>query len=205
MAPLKSRVKLLILAAFLWLQPTHANGLGLSRGFWYFCGSAMDGFRKLGIVSVAFAFIYVLSCHTEMVHARRLDAESSSTLPEKNNFTSVRKLLQADGGDSNRIGVTCSKDDISVYQGDTGPLPNGIPTYTVQILNACVGCTMSDIHFSCGWFSSVRLINPRVFRRLGYNDCLVNDGAPLGPGGSLSFEYANSFQYPLSVTYMRCR
>ncbi|KAL5987920.1 hypothetical protein ACLOJK_035680 [Asimina triloba] len=104
------------------------------------------------------------------------------------------------------IGQTCSKDDISVYQGATTPLPNGIPTFTVQILNMCIsgGCNIADIHLSCGWFSSARTINPRVFRRLGYDDCLVNDGAPLGPGSSLSFQYANSYQYPLSVAFVRC-
>lgn len=70
-----------------------------------------------------------------------------------------------------RIGIdTCSKDDVVVYQGATAPLPTGIPTYTVQILNMCMsGCVMSHIHLSCGWFSSARLINPSVFRRLRYN------------------------------------
>ncbi|KAG9443492.1 hypothetical protein H6P81_014832 [Aristolochia fimbriata] len=150
----------------------------------------------------------VISGDSEMVHARRLGPGSSSStpFPDQRNFTR-RQLLQDEegGGESNRIGVSCSKDDISVYQGETGPLPNGIPTYTVQILNGCSrGCTMSDIHFSCGWFSSVRLINPRVFRRLGYDDCLVNDGGPLSAGGSLSFQYSNTFQYPLSVSYLRC-
>ncbi|KAH7530040.1 hypothetical protein JRO89_XSUnG0026900 [Xanthoceras sorbifolium] len=109
---------------------------------------------------------------------------------------SARKLLQSDA---------CSKDDIAIFQGSTAPLPNGIPAYTVQILNVCVsGCSISNIHVSCGWFSSVRLINPTVFRRLYYDDCLVNDGEALGPGQTLSFQYANSFQYPLSVSSVTC-
>ncbi|PQP96258.1 TPD1 protein homolog 1 [Prunus yedoensis var. nudiflora] len=55
----------------------------------------------------------------------------------------------------NRIGAACSKDDIVILQGQTAPLPNGIPAYTVEILNACVsGCRISNIHVSCGWFSS---------------------------------------------------
>ena len=75
-----------------------------------------------------------------------------------------------------RMGDSCSKDDIVVYQGATAPLPNGIPTYTVQILNVCLsGCAVSDIHVTCGWFSSARLINPRIFRRIRFDDCLVND------------------------------
>ncbi|KAI3951753.1 hypothetical protein MKW98_013811, partial [Papaver atlanticum] len=107
---------------------------------------------------------------------------------------------------SNRISEACSKDDIAVYQGPTTPLPNGIPTYTVQILNLCLseGCSISNIHVSCGWFSSARLINPRLFRRQNYDDCLVNNGEAIGPGDSLSFQYANSFQYPLYVSSVTC-
>nr|XP_016436447.1 PREDICTED: TPD1 protein homolog 1-like [Nicotiana tabacum] len=114
---------------------------------------------------------------------------------------------QGDGSE-NRIGPSsCSKDSIQVNQGDTAPLPNGIPTYTVIIENACYSggsCTVSNIHLSCGWFSSARLINPRIFRRLSYNDCLVNDGEPLNPGQSLTFQYANTFKYPLSVSSIAC-
>ncbi|XP_042404496.1 TPD1 protein homolog 1-like [Zingiber officinale] len=99
----------------------------------------------------------------------------------------------------------CSKEDILLYQGETAPLPNGIPTYTVQILNTCAGsCAVGVIHVRCGWFSSARLINPRVFRRLSFDDCLVNDGAAIAPGDSVSFQYANSFPYPLSVASGAC-
>ncbi|KAJ1419712.1 Heat shock protein 70 family [Sesbania bispinosa] len=40
-------------------------------------------------------------------------------------------------------------------------------------------CSKFDIHLTCDWFSSACLINPKVFKRLCYNDCLVNDGRPL--------------------------
>ncbi|XP_039060050.1 TPD1 protein homolog 1-like [Hibiscus syriacus] len=118
----------------------------------------------------------------------------------------TRKLLQStDDGDANRIGTECTKDDIVIFQGSTAPLPNGIPTYTVQIMNVCVsGCSISDIHVSCGWFSSVKLINPTVFKRQTYDDCLVNDGEPLGRGEGLSFEYSNTFSYPLAVSSVAC-
>lgn len=109
------------------------------------------------------------------------------------------------GGTMNRIGGTCSKDNVFIIQGPTNPLPNGIPTYTVQVLNVCVtGCSVSNIHLTCGWFSSARLINPRIFRRIFFNDCLVNNGEALSPGDSLSFQYANSFRYPLSVSSIAC-
>ncbi|XP_048235824.1 TPD1 protein homolog 1 isoform X1 [Ricinus communis] len=115
-----------------------------------------------------------------------------------------RKLLQYnDNGDGNRIGTSCSKDDIVIYQGSITPLPDGVPSYTVQVLNIC-DCSISNIHVSCGWFSSVRLINPRIFRRIFFDDCLVNDGEALGPGEAISFQYANSFRYPLSVISVSC-
>ncbi|KAK6120555.1 hypothetical protein DH2020_045702 [Rehmannia glutinosa] len=91
--------------------------------------------------------------------------------------------------------------DIVISQGPTEPLPNGIPTYTVEIMNVCVsGCDISAIHLSCGWFSSARLVNPRVFKRLRFDDCLVNDGKPLANGRTLSFQYANTFPYSLAVS-----
>lgn len=108
-----------------------------------------------------------------------------------------------------RVGDGCTKDDIVIHQGATAPLPNGIPTYTVQVLNVCAertdaGCELGQIHLSCGWFSSARLVNPRVFRRLRYDDCLVNDGRPFPSGSSLSFQYANSFPYQLTVSSASC-
>ncbi|XP_021286704.1 protein TAPETUM DETERMINANT 1 [Herrania umbratica] len=121
--------------------------------------------------------------------------------------TPHRKLLRgAAMEEPNRIwGEKCTKADIVINQGPTAPLPSGIPTYTVEIVNVCVsGCDISGIHLNCGWFSSARLINPRIFKRIRYNDCLVNDGKPLVNGGTLSFQYANTFLYPLSVSRVVC-
>ncbi|CAL5204504.1 unnamed protein product [Lathyrus oleraceus] len=123
--------------------------------------------------------------------------------------TPHRKLLPRPGTEKvepNRIwGEKCTKSDIVINQGSTAPLPSGIPTYTVEIMNMCVsGCDISAIHLRCGWFSSARLINPKLFKRLRYNDCLVNDGRPLVNGGTVSFQYANTYLYPLSVSSVVC-
>ncbi|EXB29533.1 hypothetical protein L484_010591 [Morus notabilis] len=118
-------------------------------------------------------------------------------------YLNISKIDTDYGGDVNRIGEnTCSKADIRIFQAPTGTLPNGIPSFTVEILNACPssGCSVSEVHVKCGWFSSVRLINPRVFKRLSFDDCLVKNGDPLTPGEALSFQYANTFRYPLSVS-----
>ncbi|KAK1350609.1 protein TAPETUM DETERMINANT 1-like [Heracleum sosnowskyi] len=110
------------------------------------------------------------------------------------------------GGSVNRIGAACSKRSIDVFQGQTAPMPNGIPTYTVEVQNICVSghCTIANIHLNCGWFSSARLINPSVFRRLSYNDCLVNNGQPLGPGQTITFQYANTYAYPMAISSVAC-
>ncbi|XP_040990550.1 TPD1 protein homolog 1-like [Juglans microcarpa x Juglans regia] len=136
------------------------------------------------------------------------DNENSTTL-----ITALhRNLLLHDGErpagmkETNRMwGERCSKEDIEVSQGPTAPLPSGIPTYTVEIMNVCfTECDISGIHLSCGWFSSAHLINPNIFKRLGYDDCLVNDGKPLIYGSILSFQYANTYPYPLSVSTVVC-
>jgi hypothetical protein len=58
----------------------------------------------------------------------------------------------------------------------------------------------------CGFASSAPSAwwTPRKFRRLRHDDCLLNDGRPLLGGESISFEYANSFPYKLSVRAATC-
>ncbi|XP_057869125.1 TPD1 protein homolog 1-like isoform X1 [Cryptomeria japonica] len=108
-------------------------------------------------------------------------------------------------GFSEKIGQACSKEDIVVNQGATSPQPNGIPTYTVEILNVCrTGCSIAEIHLTCGWFSSEAAIDPKLFKRLSYNDCLVNNGDPIKAGDSVSFVYAQKSKYPMAVSSVKC-
>ncbi|CAL4892327.1 unnamed protein product [Urochloa decumbens] len=107
-------------------------------------------------------------------------------------------------------------EDIEIYQGPASPLPSGVPAYKVDVVNRCLGgldgggssgsgeCAIAGIHVRCGWFSSVSLVDPSKFRRLGHDDCLLNDGRPLLGGDTISFEYANSFKYELSVRVATC-
>ncbi|KDP29291.1 hypothetical protein JCGZ_19394 [Jatropha curcas] len=159
--------------------------------------------------------VYILATMISYLLAIFLVVESESAGIKSIEFSkeiattaSARKLLEStndNNGDKNRIGKSCSKDDIVISQGSTASLPDGTPSFIVQILNVGVsGSSISDIHVSCGWFSSVQLINPRVFRRIIFNDCLVNGGDALAPGETISFKYANSFRYPLSVTSAVC-
>ncbi|XP_078434507.1 TPD1 protein homolog 1-like [Wolffia australiana] len=130
-----------------------------------------------------------------------------------------RRMLQPSGrreeeeARTNRMDDgACTVDDIDVFQEASSPLPSGIPSYTVQIINTCVAppcdggaAGVSEVHLRCGWFSSARLVNPKVFRRVGYDDCLVNDGRSIPPGAAVSFQYANSFPYPLAVSSASCQ
>ncbi|KAJ4850133.1 hypothetical protein Tsubulata_000607 [Turnera subulata] len=150
---------------------------------------------------VVFLFAVVLLGHAFFTD---LDGSAGRSMGSRRNYTVSgphRRLLVKPSPETGK----CSRADIVINQGPTAPLPNGIPTYTVEIRNVCsTGCNISGIHLNCGWFSSALLINPRVFKRVSYNDCLVNDGKPLASGGILSFKYANTFSYPLSVSSVAC-
>ncbi|KAK1279331.1 hypothetical protein QJS04_geneDACA004589 [Acorus gramineus] len=105
--------------------------------------------------------------------------------------------VQEDNNNSLRTHGRCTNRDISISQSrDTGA--PGIPQYIVQIVNTCVfGCAPSDIHLHCGWFASARIVNPRTFKRVSFDDCLVNGGRPLRSSQTIRFTYSNSFVYPL--------
>ncbi|KAK6160995.1 hypothetical protein DH2020_004376 [Rehmannia glutinosa] len=90
----------------------------------------------------------------------------------------------------------CTKWDISISQSSYPT--TGIPKFIVEIVNTCVsGCAPSNIHLHCGWFASARIVNPKTFKRLSFDDCLVNGGQPLKNSQIIRFTYANSFMYPI--------
>ncbi|KAF2313033.1 hypothetical protein GH714_008820 [Hevea brasiliensis] len=100
----------------------------------------------------------------------------------------------------------CSKNDIAIAQGQVGVQPDGTPTFSVEIANICsTGCAITNIHLSCGDFSSGIFINPKIFKKLARNDCVVNSGEPLATGSALSFRYAAASQFPLSVSSLLVR
>lgn len=97
----------------------------------------------------------------------------------------------------------CQKQDIAISQSHIQR--GGIPIYSVEITNQCrTRCFISNIHLYCGSFGSATVINPRVFRRLKINDCIVNDGKPLKFGSTISFTYQTTFQSNLSVASVVC-
>ncbi|OIT32989.1 protein tapetum determinant 1 [Nicotiana attenuata] len=93
----------------------------------------------------------------------------------------------------------CTGKDISIYHSRSSN-EHGIPEYIVEIVNTCsTNCAASNIHLNCGSFASAKLVNPTIFKRLYFNDCLVNGGKPLKVGKIIRFTYSNTYMYPLSL------
>ncbi|CAI9267726.1 unnamed protein product [Lactuca saligna] len=121
---------------------------------------------------------------------------NSDVIKAEEAFQTHRKLLFQ--------GSSCTARDLSISQSKGST--TGIPQYIVQIVNTCVSssqCAPSNIHLHCGWFASARIVNPRFFKRLSYDDCLVNGGQTLRTGQMISFSYSNSFMYPISLKHAR--
>ena len=100
----------------------------------------------------------------------------------------------------------CSKGDILVAQSPGSSAgSNGETSYEVEIVNKSpTGTSIFDIHLSCGLLSSTGVINPKIIKRLSFNDCLVNGGQPLRAGLVLSFTYTSTVRYDLSVSSIQC-
>ena len=91
----------------------------------------------------------------------------------------------------------CTDSDIGISQ--SREISSGVPQFTVQIYATCMdGCEPSHLHLNCGWFASMVVVNPGIFQRVAFNDCLVNAGRPIQQGHILRFTYQNSFMYKLS-------
>lgn len=99
--------------------------------------------------------------------------------------------------------TSCNLRDVSLSQGFLGYGANGEPTYAVQIIDTCSNprCKISNVHVSCGMFSSGVFINPSAFRRIHPGVCLVNNGRPLKPMNIIGFTYTSIQLQPLSISY----
>uniref|UniRef100_A0A0A8Y2J7 TPD1 n=1 Tax=Arundo donax TaxID=35708 RepID=A0A0A8Y2J7_ARUDO len=164
----------------------------------------MGCFQKHAALVVAFGLLLLLTCE-----AAASGVPSSSTLHERKllNNSKIQTLPSLSGESSSRCGAgrysaarmgpdDCSEENVVVYQNSANPLPSGIPTYTVQIINVCGGCRVSDVHVSCGDFASTELVDPGKFQRVGFNDCIVNGGGPMEPSETISFQYSQLLLLP---------
>ncbi|KAK1321766.1 hypothetical protein QJS10_CPA03g00630 [Acorus calamus] len=120
-------------------------------------------------------------------------------------FASLQELKKEEVKAINPTAADCMIRDVVVQQGAVGTLPNGIPRYSVVILNVNPkNKTVMNVHIKCGWFASYNLVDPSIFRRLAHDDCLVNNGQPIPTGQAIGFSYSNSFSYPMTVSTVAC-
>ncbi|CAJ1963182.1 unnamed protein product [Sphenostylis stenocarpa] len=125
---------------------------------------------------------------TQILHSFQEDRNGSIAVSVKAEHATSRKFW---------LHGSCTSKDISISQSTTST--SGIPQFIVQIVNTCVsGCAPRDIHLHCGWFASARIVNPRLFKRISYDDCLINGGNPLASSQIIRIAYSNSFMYPLA-------
>lgn len=64
------------------------------------------------------------------------------------------------------------------------------PTFMVVVQNSCPMCPAIDVHLKCAAFTQ-SLVDPRVFRVVRYDDCVVGGGLPLAPLQKISFNYTH--------------
>ncbi|XP_057540945.1 uncharacterized protein At1g05835 [Amaranthus tricolor] len=86
----------------------------------------------------------------------------------------------------------CVKNIPSVKQTELGK-----SKFRVEVKNNCGTCPVIDVHVKCGNFSQ-SLVDPKLFKVLKYDDCVVNYGLPLLPLQTISFNYSHPTKYALS-------
>ncbi|KAK1318192.1 Uncharacterized protein QJS10_CPB04g01375 [Acorus calamus] len=94
------------------------------------------------------------------------------------------------------LGARCGNNIPTVKQSQLGS--DRIPKFIVEVKNNCAMCPVIDIHVKCGNFSQT-LVNMKLFKVVGYDDCIVNQGLPLAPLQKLSFSYSNHHMIPMTV------
>ncbi|PIA29883.1 hypothetical protein AQUCO_05800158v1 [Aquilegia coerulea] len=96
----------------------------------------------------------------------------------------------------------CAADNPTVKQTQVGFQKT--PIFLVEVQNNCPMCPVIDIHVKCGNFLQ-DLVNPKLFKVLGHNDCVVNGGLPLAPLQKISFNYSHQkFLMSPSIWYFQC-
>ncbi|XP_047330974.1 TPD1 protein homolog 1B-like [Impatiens glandulifera] len=100
----------------------------------------------------------------------------------------------------------CCAADIRINQWPSGYTAMNIPKFTVEVVNEAWMATdgVFDVHIFCGEFASATLVNPMVFRRIGFGDCVLRDGGKIGMDEIISFDYSNILPYPLFAVHVRC-
>lgn len=70
--------------------------------------------------------------------------------------------------------------------------------FRVEVINECPMCPIINLRLKCVGFPQ-SLVDPTLLRVLSAStgNCVINDGLPLSPMQTLSFNYSNSHQFSL--------
>ncbi|CAN8295408.1 unnamed protein product [Cochlearia groenlandica] len=70
--------------------------------------------------------------------------------------------------------------------------------FRVDVMNKCPMCPVINLRLQCQGFPQ-SIVDPTLLRVLSSSagNCVVNDGLPLSPMETLSFNYSNSHQFAL--------
>ncbi|KAF3969783.1 hypothetical protein ACB098_04G040500 [Castanea mollissima] len=100
------------------------------------------------------------------------------------------------------LGAKCTANAPTVQQTQVGF--GEPPKFMVDVHNNCPMCPIINIHLNCGNFPQT-LVNPRLLKVLGYDDCVVNSGLPLAPLQKFSFNYTHQklLMHP-TTWYFQC-
>ncbi|KAK1380357.1 Protein TAPETUM DETERMINANT [Heracleum sosnowskyi] len=149
-------------------------------------------------ISLNLMLLFIISCNKIELSSGSCNGEYMRTSINYINGTANTTTRQTNSSQRKLLlHGSCTNRDLSISQSRGSS--SGIPQFIVQIVNTCVsGCAPSHIHLHCGWFASARFVNANTFKRLSFDDCLVNGGRPLKTSQIISFTYTNSFSYPIA-------
>ncbi|CAN6464664.1 unnamed protein product [Victoria cruziana] len=108
---------------------------------------------------------------------------------------------------SGACGKPCDRSSVDVSYERTGTVVEGQPEWEVVVRNTC-SCSLSHVQLTCTGFSTVKEVDPSLFRNLANDQdhCLVNNGKPIAPSSAVRFSYAwlTPYDLPFFSAQPRC-
>ncbi|CAN7053629.1 unnamed protein product [Brassica oleracea var. botrytis] len=171
-------------AAEVKLPPTHPIRLALALNFSVFYYEIMNSLTRKGFRDclVTNSVVHMSTCVQMSISLKFLLWSSLALL-----------LLQTGFGekcDSRSSEPTVRQTQVKLGEGKK---------FRVEVMNKCPMCPIINLRLKCQGFPQ-SLVDPTLLRVLSSSagNCVVNDGLPLSPMETLSFNYSSSYQFALS-------